>query len=223
LKSLIGLLNFNPAQHYEHSIAQQYYQQPDLIVCKNNNKFEVHLNQDLIPSLHLDEVASYSFHQKEMKELVQQAKYLIKIVDTRFDTLIKTASLLVHHQQDFFVYGKAGLKTLILEDIAQQLGLHESTISRIIANKLIQTPLGIFELKSLLSRGLKKNSGEIVSTASVKEIILSLIQHECVSEPLSDQDIANTLNRQGFCIARRTVTKYRKQLDIQTSTQRKIH
>jgi RNA polymerase sigma-54 factor len=223
LSHLLNCLNFNPAQYYHNNHLSALYQQPDLIVYKMHSEFKVRLNEDILPKLKLDELAFYPFQEKDMKELVQQAKYFIKVIDTRFDTLIKTAKLLVEHQKDFFIFGQSGLKTLILKDIAQELGLHESTISRIIANKLIATPTGVIELKTLLSRGLQKNSGESISTASIKQTLLELIQHESSLKPLSDQYLTNILKKQGFCIARRTVTKYRKELALQTSNQRKIY
>jgi RNA polymerase sigma-54 factor len=221
LSCLFHSLTFNPAEHFHQSDTVNLYQQPDLLVYKNNNRFEVKLNEELIPKLTLHRLEQKAFQERVLKELNQSAKYFIKIINTRFETLLKTATLLVNYQQDFFYYGPAGLKTLILEDVAQEIGLHESTISRIISNKLIQTPLGIFDLKILLSRGIKKKSGESVSTASIKEMLIQMIHYENPAEPLSDQQLTDTLKRQGFCIARRTITKYRKQLSLPTSVERK--
>jgi len=221
ITNIFNKLVFNPAEDYENRLQLSPQHYPDLIVYKKNNMFCVRLNEELLPLLKVHGLTGTSSKNKNIKELYQQAKYFLKIMNTRFETLIKTAQVIVNHQQDFFYHGKSRLKPLILEDIAQELGLHESTISRIITNKFIETPSGMLELKTLLARSIKKKSGESASTVAVKEMIDGLITHEDKFKPLSDQMLANILVKQGFCIARRTVAKYREQLSIQDSTKRK--
>ena len=146
----------------------------------------------------------------------------LKNVPSYISTLLKVASIIVDYQQDFFKYGKIKIKPLILEDIALESGFHESTISRITTKKTIQTPFGIIELRDLLSRSIKKNTQFTSSVCSVKQIIASIIENENKKEPFSDQEITDILEKQGYQIARRTVAKYREQLRIPTSINRKL-
>ena len=220
-KNLSEYLCFNPAGAYISFDSQTIVQPPDLIVIYHEGRYEVVLNEEIMPQLELDPASRYVTDQRPLKTLIQEAKSFIKIVRTRFDTLLSVARYIVDYQQDYFVQGPIGLKRLILEDIAEAIGLHESTVSRIINQKLIQTPFGVKELRSLLSRSLKKYSGEDVSTARVKKIIHQLVCHENGKKPLSDQKITDILIRQGFCIARRTVTKYRMQIELESSIKRK--
>ncbi len=222
IKKLTKLINFNPSIILKDKEDLPEIEKPDLIIYQENNFYKVKLNEETIPALSLIDIEFNHLQSAIVKQQLTNAKAFIRIINTRFSTLLKVASIIVDYQQDFFKYGRIKLKPLILEDIARESGLHESTISRITTKKTIQTPLGIIELRDLLSRAIKKNKDLPSSVSSVKQIIISLIEHENRATPFSDQQIADILKKQGYQIARRTVAKYREQLSIPTSINRKL-
>jgi RNA polymerase sigma-54 factor len=156
--------------------------------------------------------------EKQTREYIQgklaSAKWLIQTIEQRRRTMIKVMNCIVREQREFFDKGIAFLRPLTLAAVARQIDMHESTVSRVCSGKYVQTPRGVFELKFFFSSGLATDDGEDVSARTAKDIIKGLIDEEDKTEPLSDQRIAELLHEKGLQIARRTVAKYREQLQI---------
>ena len=156
-----------------------------------------------------------------MKDQLQEAKWFIKSLQSRNETLLKVASKIVAHQQGFLDYGEEAMKPLILHDIAQAVEMHESTISRVTTQKYMHTPRGIFELKYFFSSHVGTASGGECSSTAIRAIIKKLITAENPKKPLSDSKIAGVLKDQGINVARRTIAKYREAMSIPPSNERK--
>ncbi len=205
------------------------YIEPDVYVYDRGEFFEVVVNETHIPKLKL--TTSYrklisdktlpEETRKFLEEKLQKAMGIIKGIEQRRENLKKITQLLVDYQADFVRKGKEHLKPLILKDIAHQVGLHESTVSRIVSSKYVQLPTGVLPLKAFFSTKLSTSTGDI-STEKVKYMIAQLIENEDKRKPLSDQKIADILKSKGINVARRTVTKYREQLNIPDSRNRRI-
>ncbi len=202
---------------------------PDIFVKRNDDEsFDIIINDEFIPQIQLNtkyRKVSKNETNKEVKEFLDtkysEAKLLIFSLDKRRDTIYRVVSKLVELQEDFFIHGPQHLKPLILRDVASVLDMHESTISRVTTDKYISTPWGTFELKYFFSSGIRKTSGELKSSTSIKEIIRQIIEKEAGDKTLSDQKIVEILKKMGIKIARRTVAKYRNSLQIVPSYQRK--
>ena len=152
---------------------------------------------------------------------MQEAKWFIKSLQQRNDTLLRVATKIVEVQRGFLEHGEEAMKPLVLHDIAEEVGLHESTISRVTTQKYIDTPLGVFELKYFFSSHVSTNSGGEVSSTAIRALIKRLIADESVRKPLSDSKIANLLSQKNVKVARRTIAKYRESLMIPPSNERK--
>jgi RNA polymerase sigma-54 factor len=157
-----------------------------------------------------------------VEQKVRSALWLIKSVEQRQRTLRKVAHSLVKFQRDFLDKGLPHLRPLALRDVGEDIGMHESTISRVTTNKYVQTPQGLFELKYFFHSGIPSSNGDVVSSVSVKKMIQDLVAAEDSTKPLSDQDVAGALHAKGLNIARRTVAKYREELNILPSHQRRL-
>jgi len=155
-----------------------------------------------------------------VRENLASANFLVRALDQRANTMIKTAVAIVRHQEEFFRHGIKYLKPLTLSQIAEEVGLHESTISRVTTNKYMQTPRGSFEMKYFFTSGVSNYGSEIAST-SVKEMIKELIEKETDANPLSDDTLAKLLGKKGVKISRRTVMKYRESMGVSSSYARK--
>ena len=154
---------------------------------------------------------------------MRAAQWLIKSIQQRQRTIFRVAKSIVKFQREFLEHGIEGLRPLVLRDIAEDIGMHESTISRVTTNKYMQTPQGLFELKYFFNSGLSTSDGDSVSSESVKNRIKAIIDKEDAAKPLSDQKIAEMLSDETVNIARRTVTKYREMLRIGSSSERRRH
>ncbi len=205
------------------------YIEPDVYVYDRGDSFEVVVNETDIPKLKL--TTSYrnllrdntlpEHTKKFLNEKLQRAIGIIKGIEQRRENLKKITEVLVNYQADFIRKGREHLKPLILKDVAEKVELHESTVSRIVSSKYVQLPTGIVPLKTFFSSKLSSTSGDI-STEKVKYMIAQLIEKEDKRKPLSDQKIADILKKKGINVARRTVTKYREQLNIPDSRTRRI-
>ncbi|MBO1513926.1 RNA polymerase factor sigma-54 [Metabacillus bambusae] len=204
------------------------YVTPDMIVRKTNNELQIIYNDELIPQLLFNqplEPAIQNTMDTETKDYyskkLTQGRWLQRAIEQRKETMLNVMKVIIQKQHDYFLYGKNLLKPLTLKDIAEALDIHESTVSRTVKDKFIQTPHGLVSMKSFFSTKLDEESGE-VSSASVKMKLQEMINSEDKKKPLSDQKIANELKSSyGINISRRTVTKYREQLNISTSAIRK--
>jgi RNA polymerase sigma-54 factor len=201
---------------------------PDVVVQKIGNEYTIVLNEDGVPRLRVNSLYRSLLRSSgdEAKQYVEQklrsAVWLIKSVDQRQRTLRKVTQSIVKFQRDFLDKGLAHLRPLSLRDVGEDIGMHESTISRVTTNKYVETPQGLFELKFFFHSGIASGDGEMVSSVSVKKMIQDLLANEDASKPLSDQEVAQILKGRGLTIARRTVAKYREELGILPSHQRRL-
>jgi RNA polymerase sigma-54 factor len=203
---------------------------PDIYVYKVGDDFHVVLNDDGLPrlrinSLYREVLSRGTVASKDTKayvhEKVRSAMWLIKSIHQRQRTIYRVMQSIIKFQRDFFERGINHLKPLNLRDVADDIEMHESTVSRVTTNKYAHTPQGIFELKYFFNSSINKLDGETIASESVKERILHLIRNEDPRRPLSDQRIAEMLRVANINIARRTVTKYRESLNLLSSTKRR--
>ena len=218
---LIATLDPRPGQ--EIAAEETKYVVPDLVVERVGEDFVVTLNDRNVPRLRIASAYQQMLRNKStgsdetrkfIAEKLNSAKWLIQTIEQRRKTMIKVMRRIVEEQRDFFERGVEGLRPLTLQQIANQIGMHESTVSRVTTNKYVQTPRGVFELKYFFSSGLATEEGDDVSAKVAKDKISNLISGEDKRDPLSDQRIAELLHEQGLRIARRTVAKYREALRL---------
>lgn len=230
LKQAMALLkSFDPAPGARFQEQEQDYQTPDVILQKKNERWHVFLNPDVLPKLRVNSFyagmikrADQSADNQYLKTQMLEAKNFIKSIDERHKTLLKVATCIVEHQRDFFEIGAEGMKPLVLRDVADEVELHESTVSRVTTNKYILTPNGLFELKYFFSSHVGTATGGECSSTAIRAMIKKLIAVENQKKPLSDNAIAKLLQDEGIDVARRTVAKYRESLNIPSSSDRKV-
>lgn len=204
---------------------------PDAVVEKDGEGYRVLLNEDGMPHLRISphyrtmaEEGSKEAGEEALtylKEKVRSAMWFLKSIEERQRTIFKVAKEIVEFQKDFLDKGPAYMRPLILRDVAERVGVHESTVSRVVSNKYMQTPRGILPMKYFFATGIGTLDGTDVSSMKVKERIKALVEGESPSRPLSDQRIADILKREGVLLARRTVAKYREELNIPSSGRRR--
>jgi RNA polymerase sigma-54 factor len=229
LQEVITLIqSMNPRPGGEVNKVRTEYIIPDVYVKKSNGVWKVELNTEQIPNLRVNNTyasmirrADNSTDNNSLKTHLQEARWFIKSLQSRSETLLRVAACIVERQRAFLEYGEEAMKPLVLHDIAQALGMHESTISRVTTRKYMHTPRGIFELKYFFSSHLSTNYGGACSSTAIRAIIKKLISAEKPLKPLSDSKIANILAEQGINVARRTVAKYRETMAIPPSNERK--
>ena len=206
---------------------QTGYVTPDIFVRQHNDRWLVELNPDISPKLRVNEhyvaiLSEGSASDKGYaKEHLQEARWFMKSLQSRNETLLKVASKIVEHQRSFLEQGEIGMKPLVLADIASEVELHESTVSRATTQKYMHTPRGTFELKYFFSSRLTGDDGEDASSTAIKATIRQLVTDEDIRKPLSDAKLCILLKDQGMTVARRTIAKYREQLNIPPSNERK--
>ena len=157
-----------------------------------------------------------------MKDKFRSALWLLKSVDQRQKTIIKVATSIINFQHTFLDHGIEHLRPLVLRDVANDIGMHESTVSRVVNNKYMHTPQGVYEMKYFFHSGISSSFGEQVSSVTIKQRIKKIIEAEDQRRPFSDSKIMNILQKEGLALARRTIAKYREELKIPTSNQRKV-
>ncbi|MGC8746596.1 MAG: RNA polymerase factor sigma-54 [Candidatus Saccharicenans sp.] len=222
--------NLDPAPGRKYAEDKNIYVVPDIYVVKENDEWKVYLNEEGLPRLRLNQY----YHQllqaglrkdeettRFLKEKMKQALWFIKSLDQRKRTIYRVAKYIVDRQKEFLDKGLDYLKPMTLIEIARELGLHESTIGRVVANKYMMTPSGLYPLKFFFHKSLSGAYGEEISSLRIKEKIKKLIENEDKANPLSDDEIVELLSRENIQIARRTVAKYRGQLNIPPSHIRK--
>ncbi|WP_394781305.1 RNA polymerase factor sigma-54 [Undibacterium sp.] len=201
------------------------YVVPDVIVRKSKNGWQVLLNQDVMPRLRVNSMYANIMKQNRgdgtLSSQLQEARWLIKNMRQRFDTILRVAQAIVERQRNFFTHGAVAMRPLVLREIADTLGLHESTISRVTTQKYMLTPHGMFELKYFFGSHVATETGGEASSTAIRALIKQLIGAEDQKNPLSDSKIADMLGEQGMVIARRTVAKYREALKIPPVSLRK--
>src|SRR4029450_423741 len=228
MESVEEIRGLEPKPGRRFLVVDSRYIAPDVTLQKIGDDYVVVLNEEGIPRLRVNSLyrtllrGSAGEDKQFVEQKLRSALWLIKSVEQRQRTLRKVATSLVKFQREFFDRGLPHLRPLALRDVGEDIGMHESTISRVTTNKYIQTPQGLYELKWFFHSGIASNNGEVVSSVSVKKTIQDLVAGEDSAKPYSDQDIAKTLHAQGLTIARRTVAKYREELGISPSHQRRM-
>ncbi len=224
--ALIQTLDPRPGSRYSSEAVE--YVTPDVYVRKKNGAWLVELNPDLLPNLRINRRyaamirrADNSPDNASLRAHLQEARWFIKSLQSRGETLLKVATAIVERQRAFLEHGPEAMKPLVLADIAEALRLHESTISRVTTRKYMHTPRGIYELKYFFSSHVSTAGGGEASSTAIRAVIQKLIDAETPSKPLSDSALANILTEQGINVARRTVAKYREAMNIPPSHERK--
>jgi len=224
----IARLNPRPGQVF--AAAPQNYVLPDVMVEKVDGEYQIVLNNEQIPHLRIsnlykDIIASGNAQSSDVKnyirDKIRSGKFLIRSIHQRQQTILNIAQQIVSRQRDFLDHGPSHLKPMTMADVADTVGVHETTVSRAVSGKYMATPQGVFEMKYFFTSGYQTATGDSLSNISVKEAILDLVKHENGSAPLSDQEIVEILVERGIPIARRTVAKYRDELNILPSYMRR--
>lgn len=205
------------------------YVVPDVVVRKVRGQWTVHLNPAIVPKVRLNQVYAQLFQRHrtpahaEMGAHLHEARWTLRNVEQRFSTILDVAEAIVRRQRNFLDYGAMAMKPLGLREIADEVGIHESTVSRVTNNKYMATPVGVFELKYFFSRAMVTANGSACSGTAIRGLIKDTIEAEDSDAPLSDAEIARQLARQGLVVARRTVTKYRQMLKFEAVDRRRRH
>jgi RNA polymerase sigma-54 factor len=232
VKAHIELIkNLDPRPGARYTPAEPQYVIPDVYILKTEDGYRAALNEDGLPQLRIspvyrrmldkggetsDETRAY------VKDKFRSALWLLKSVDQRQKTIIKVATSIINFQRSFLDAGLEQLRPLVLRDVANDIGMHESTVSRVVNNKYMHTPQGVYEMKFFFHSGINSSFGESVSSVTIKQRIKKIIEAEDQRRPLSDSKIMSLLQHDGLTLARRTIAKYREELKIPTSNQRKV-
>ena len=215
----------NPKPGLAVSPAAAEYVIPDVFVRKIDNRWQVEISPTGVPRLSVNQTYANllrgSGDHAVLRTQLQEARWLIRSLEIRNETLLKVASCIVARQTEFLEHGDEAMKPMVLKDVAEEIGMHESTISRVTTNKYMHTPRGVFEFKYFFSSHLSSANGEDQSSTSVRAKIRKLIGAENPQKPLSDSKIANLLAEEGIKVARRTVAKYRESMNIASSSERR--
>ena len=226
----IRALETRPGRKFNSERTQ--YVEPDVYISKVSGEYVIQLNDDGLPRLRISKAyrqmlaamkaqSGQTDAKNFIKEKLRSAIWLIKSLDQRQRTIYKVAESIIRQQRSFLDNGIDRLRPLVLRDVADDIGMHESTVSRVVSNKYMHTPRGLFPMKFFFHSGIDRDYGGDISSLTVKRKIEQLIQAEDTRRPLSDSELARVLKREGINIARRTVAKYRDELSIPSSTNRK--
>ena len=229
LKTALALIqSLDPRPGQSVNTREPEYVIPDVLVRKSGNRWTVELNGDSVPRLQINQQyaalgssARSDSDSQFIRTNLQDAKWLIKSLESRNDTLLKVTRCIVEQQQAFFEQGEEFMRPMVLADIAQAVDMHESTISRVTTQKYLHSPRGIFELKYFFSSHVNTEGGGEASSTAIRALVKKLISAENPAKPLSDSKLTSMLSEQGIIVARRTVAKYRESLSIPPSNQRK--
>jgi RNA polymerase sigma-54 factor len=222
-----AIRRLDPHPGWRYSEPPVQYLTPDIIVRKIRGRWTAVLNEAVVPRVRLNRsyVELFQHHRNgehaELGAHLQDARWTVRNVEQRFSTILGVAQAILKRQQHFLAYGAMAMKPLALREIAQEVGVHESTVSRVTNNKFMATPCGVFELKYFFSRGLATASGGECSPTAIRGLIQEIVAAEPSGQPLSDVEIARQLDGQGLKVARRTVTKYRQLLRIEPAERRR--
>jgi RNA polymerase sigma-54 factor len=221
------IVSLNPKPGREFSTGDIRYVAADVIIKKVGGKWQAMLNREAMPKLRVNKLyadlltKSRDADGKNLSGQLQEARWLIKNIQQRFDTILRVTEAIVERQKHFFDHGEVAMRPLVLREIADQVGLHESTVSRVTTQKYMLTPRGIFELKYFFGSSVSTDTGGACSATAIRALIKQLVQAEDQKKPLSDNRISDILAKQGILVARRTVAKYREGMQIQPANLRK--
>ena len=225
IQHLITRLNPRPGAAYAHTDTR--YIQHDVEVKKVKERWVASLNPEVIPKLRINRIYADILRRNResggqyLSSQMQEAKWMIKNIQQRFDTILRVSQAIVDRQRQFFEHGEVAMRPLVLREIAEAVGLHESTISRVTTQKYMHTPQGIFELKYFFGSSCATETGGACSATAIRALIKQLVAAENQQKPLSDSQIAEILVKQGIVVARRTVAKYREAMQIPAVSFRK--
>jgi RNA polymerase sigma-54 factor len=223
----MAIRRLDPHPGWRFGAPSVQYVTPDVIVRKVRGQWTAVLNDAVVPKVRLNRGYAELFKRHrgtehaELGAHLQEARWTVRNVEQRFSTILAVAQAILKRQHRFLAYGAMAMKPLALREIAQEVGVHESTVSRVTNNKFMATPCGVFELKYFFSRGLATASGGECSPTAIRGLIQEIIAAESPSQPLSDVEIARQLSMQGLQVARRTVTKYRQLMKIEAAERRR--
>jgi RNA polymerase sigma-54 factor len=226
-QALIVMCEPKPGRPFEHT--ETYAVVPDVIVRRSGRGLKVALNPDVMPKLRINDLYAQALRGSRggnganagLSARLQEARWFMKNIQQRFDTILRVSSAIVERQKSFFTHGEIAMKPLVLREIADELGLHESTISRVTTAKYLASPMGTYELKYFFGSSLNTESGGNASSTAVRALIKQLVAAEDPDKPLSDSQLSQMLDEQGIQVARRTVAKYREALKIAPANLRK--
>lgn len=224
-QQLVQRLNPKPGARF--SVIETRFVVPDVIVRRVKGKWTATLNQEALPKLRINKMYADILQSRrdggnqQLASQLQEARWLIKNVQQRFDTILRVTQAIVDRQKHFFDHGEVAMRPLVLREIAEHVGLHESTVSRVTTQKYMLTPRGIFELKYFFGSHVATETGGACSATAIRALIKQLVSAEDSRKPLSDSRIADILAQQGIMVARRTVAKYREAMQIQPANLRK--
>jgi len=227
--ALVAIRRLEPRPGARFASARTPYITPDVIVRKVRGQWTATLNPTIVPKVSLHQAYADLFvrhrgaRDHQLAACLQEARWTLSNVEQRFATILSVAQAIIRRQQHFLDYGALAMKPLGLHEIADELGIHESTVSRVTNNKFMATPSGVFELKYFFSRVIPTVNGGKCSATAIRSLIKEMIAGERPGEPISDPEIAGKLARQGLLVARRTITKYRQQLHIEAAERRRKH
>ena len=229
LQQVIQLVQgLNPRPGAQFSTSETEYIVPDVFVVRKKGKWVVELNNDSLPKLRINSLyanmvkrGNNSEDNNYLRDNLQEARWFLKSLQSRHETLLKVASTIVERQQGFFDYGEEAMKPMVLRSVAEAIEMHESTVSRVTTRKYMHTPRGIFEFKYFFSSHVATETGGECSATAIRAIIKKLVAAENPAKPLSDSKMASVLSEQGIKVARRTIAKYRESLSISPSNERK--
>jgi RNA polymerase sigma-54 factor len=229
-KAANNIARLNPRPGQVFAAAPQNYVLPDVIAEKVDGEYQIAFNNEQIPHLRIsnlykDIISSGDAQTSDVKDYIRDkirsGKFLIRSIHQRQQTIMNIAQQIVSRQRDFLEHGPSHLKPMTMAEVAEVVGVHETTVSRAVSGKYMATPQGVFEMKYFFTGGYQTATGESLSNISVKQAILDLVKHESGSAPLSDHEIVEILSERGIPIARRTVAKYRSELNILPSHMRR--
>lgn len=221
------IISLNPRPGLEFAEIETRYIVPDVVVRKERGKWVAVLNNNAIPKLRINKMyadilsRSRDASGSQLASQLQEARWLIKNVQQRFETILKVSQAILDRQKHFFDHGEVAMRPLILREIADAVGVHESTVSRVTTQKFMFTPRGIYELKYFFGSHVSTETGGSASSTAIRALIKQLVSAEDAKKPLSDSRISDILSQQGIVVARRTVAKYRESLQISSANQRK--
>jgi RNA polymerase sigma-54 factor len=228
MADVIRTLEPKPGRQFASEMTTKYII-PDVIVERVDDDYVVTINENSVPRLSVSSYYKKLLHQADtdkqladyLAERVSSATWLIRSIEQRKQTIYNVVTAVVKYQREFFDKGSKYLKTLTLKDIAEEVGIHESTVSRSINGKYLQCPRGVYEIKYFFSAGVSGSEGEGISSNSIKEFIKEIVENEDPKKPYSDQKMVEIFEEKGIAISRRTVAKYRDEMGILSSSKRK--
>jgi len=226
VQQMITQLNPRPGSEFIH-IASDHYIQHEIVVKKVKGIWIASLNDEVVPKLRINQLYAGILKRNRdsssqyLMSQMQEAKWMIKNIQQRFSTILRVSQAIVDRQRNFFEHGEVAMRPLVLREIADELGLHESTVSRVTTRKYMLTPRGVYELKYFFGSHVATESGGACSATAIRALIKQMVNEENSRKPLSDNQITDILSKQGIVVARRTIAKYRESLQIPAANQRK--